>query len=58
MYDPMRAIGDNPTVKRAIAACTERSMISASAVDAYESRMKDGSGGGVSVRGSSGCVDV
>jgi hypothetical protein len=33
-------------VKRAVAACTDRSTISAKAVDAYESRMNDGSGGG------------
>src|SRR5512147_932075 len=45
MYAPIIAIGESPAVKRAVAACTERSTTSANAVAAYESRMNDGSGG-------------
>jgi hypothetical protein len=33
MYALISIIGDKPTVKRAVAACTARSMISATAVD-------------------------
>jgi hypothetical protein len=45
MYAPIIAIGESPAVKRAVAACTERSTTSANAVAAYESRMNEGSGG-------------
>jgi len=34
LHAPINAIGERPAVKRAVAACTERSTISANAVDA------------------------
>ena len=46
MYAATIAIGDRPVLYRATAALSERSMASANAVDAYESRRNDGSGAG------------